>query len=259
MNFQIEEAIRVWGIIFFILTIRYVVFAGIAYLIFWVWKKKDWEHKRIQIPYPDNRKIINEFYWSMSSMFIFAFIGLGIYYLKKSGKTLIYSDINEYGIGYFWFSIIAMIIIHDTYFYWAHRFMHIKPLYKFLHNVHHLSVNPSPWASFSFQPTESFLESIIVLIFVFILPVHSLAIMAFMIFMTFMNVLGHLGFELYPKNFVRHWFGKWHNTATHHNMHHKYFHYNYGLYFNFWDRVMGTNHPKYFESFDEIKSRKSFF
>ena len=39
--------------------------------------------------------------------------------------------------------------------------------------------------------------------------------------MTDMNVLGHLGFELYAAGAVRHAFGKWHNTATDHNQHHR--------------------------------------
>jgi len=259
MDFQIEEAFKVWATIFAVVTLRYILFAGIAYLIFWVWKRKDWQYKRIQLQYPDKKKIRNEFLWSMSTMVIFAFIGLAIYYSRKVGWTRMYSEIDEFGVGYFWFSVVAMIFLHDTYFYWAHRLMHVKGLYKYLHNVHHQSTDPSPWASFSFQPTESFLESVIVMIFAFTLPVHTLAIMVFLIFMTFMNVLGHLGFELYPTNFVRHWLGKWNNTATHHNMHHRYFNYNYSLYFNYWDRIMGTNHPKYFDTFDEVKARKKNF
>jgi uncharacterized protein (DUF2147 family) len=38
-------------------------------------------------------------------------------------------------------------------------------------------------------------------------------------------------------------------------MHHEYFHYNYGLYFSWWDRLMRTEHQKYHEAFDEVKSR----
>lgn len=44
------------------------------------------------------------------------------------------------------------------------------------------------------------------------------------------------------------------NTSTHHNLHHQQGNYNFGLYFNFWDRMMGTNHPQYAETFDQVKS-----
>jgi Delta7-sterol 5-desaturase len=45
------------------------------------------------------------------------------------------------------------------------------------------------------------------------------------------------------------------NTATHHNMHHQLLKHNFGLYFNFWDRLMGTNHPEYEQRFEEIAQR----
>ncbi|MBA3898994.1 MAG: sterol desaturase family protein [Bacteroidetes bacterium] len=34
--------------------------------------------------------------------------------------------------------------------------------------------------------------------------------------------------------------GKWQNTSTNHNIHHQYSKSNYGLYFTFWDSLMGT-------------------
>ncbi len=35
-------------------------------------------------------------------------------------------------------------------------------------------------------------------------------------------------------------------------MHHQHIRMNYGLYFNFWDRLMGTNHPQYEARFTEL-------
>jgi sterol desaturase/sphingolipid hydroxylase (fatty acid hydroxylase superfamily) len=35
-------------------------------------------------------------------------------------------------------------------------------------------------------------------------------------------------------------------------MHHRYVNYNYGLYFNIWDRLMGTNHPRYEEEYARL-------
>jgi sterol desaturase/sphingolipid hydroxylase (fatty acid hydroxylase superfamily) len=31
---------------------------------------------------------------------------------------------------------------------------------------------------------------------------------------------------------------------------------NFGLYFNFWDRIMGTNHPAYEQRFTEVTGRR---
>ncbi|MGL4598343.1 MAG: sterol desaturase family protein, partial [Bacteroidia bacterium] len=62
----------------------------------------------------------------------------------------------------------------------------------------------------------------------------------------------HLGYELFPRKFVRHGLFKWSNTSTHHNMHHRLVKCNYGLYFNFWDRILGTNHADYEKHFEEV-------
>lgn len=73
--------------------------------------------------------------------------------------------------------------------------------------------------------------------------------------MTALNVLGHLGYELYPKGFTQSKWTFWNNTSTHHNMHHRYVHCNYGLYFNWWDRAFKTNHSHYHERYEEITAR----
>src|SRR4029077_10168023 len=78
---------------------------------------------------------------------------------------------------------------------------------------------------------------------------HPLALAISGLYMILMNVMGHLGYELFPKSFVRNKWLNWQNTYTHHNMPHHYSKHNYGLYFNWWDRLMGTNHPRYREEF----------
>jgi sterol desaturase/sphingolipid hydroxylase (fatty acid hydroxylase superfamily) len=47
------------------------------------------------------------------------------------------------------------------------------------------------------------------------------------------------------------------NTATSHNQHHRTFSYNYGLYTLFWDRLFGTLHPRYSETFDTATRSKA--
>ena len=43
----------------------------------------------------------------------------------------------------------------------------------------------------------------------------------------------------------------WITTVTHHDLHHAQAGWNYGLYFTWWDRMMGTEHPRYYEKFAE--------
>lgn len=238
-----------------ILSLRYLVFAGTLFLIFYVWKKRDFFKLKIQQKYPDNKHILREMGYSFLSIAIFSLVGTTMFILRKHGYTQMYLNFSDHSIGYFIFSVIAFILLHDTYFYFTHRFMHWKPIYPYVHKVHHLSVNPTPWAAFAFHPLEAIVEVGIVPIMIFLMPLHPFALLAWVLYQTGMNVLGHLGFELFPSGFTNGFITRFSNTSTHHNMHHKYVTSNYGLYFNVWDRMLGTNHPEYTEQFEMVKAR----
>lgn len=249
----IQKYFRTLGV----MSLRYVVFAGTLFLIFYIWKKRDFFRLKIQQKYPDNKHIIREIGYSFLSMLIFASVATTMFVLKSKGYTKAYNNFSDHSIVYFIFSVVAFILLHDTYFYWTHRFMHWKKIYPYVHKIHHLSTNPTPWAAFSFHPLEALVEVAIVPIMLFLIPLHPFAILCWALYQTGMNVMGHLGFELFPKGFTSGFITKWHNTSVHHNMHHKHVLCNYGLYFNFWDRILGTNHSKYEEEFEKVKNRDS--
>jgi sterol desaturase/sphingolipid hydroxylase (fatty acid hydroxylase superfamily) len=180
---------------------------------------------------------------------------IGVIYAGKKGYTHIYHQISDYGFVYFAASIVLMILLHDTYFYWTHRAMHWKPLFKLAHKTHHLSTNPTPFSAYAFHPVEALVEVGIIPLIAFTMPYHPAALTIFTLYSLLLNVVGHLGFELFPTGFASHKLFKWHNTSTHHNMHHRLVKCNYGLYFNVWDRWMKTNHAKYEQHFDEVASQ----
>lgn len=240
---------------YILISIRYTAFTGALYTIFYIWKRKQLSQYKIQPAFPHPRHIRREVQYSFLSLAIIALVGTGLDLLRGRGYTKLYTQINTYGWGYFVLSVLAFIIIHDAYFYWTHRFLHWPRIYPYVHKLHHLSYNPSPWAAFSFHPLEALVQVAVLPLLAFLLPLHPLAILAWIFYQTAMNVMGHLGFEFFPAGFASGRFTRWHNTATHHNMHHKYIHYNYGLYYNFWDRIMGTNHPHYAEEFEAVTQR----
>ncbi len=235
---------------------RYTLVAGGAFLVVWVLFRKYFAKRRIQDVFPKASRHWKEIGWSLATFLVFVTIGTSIFLFKKNGYTQIYTDIDKYGWGWYIASFFVFIVLHDAYFYWAHRFMHWKPVFKHVHAVHHHSTNPSPWAAFAFHPLEAVLEYVFLFPLIFILPFHYTILIMFTNYMIAMNVMGHLGYELYPRKFSSHWFGKWHTTSTHHNMHHKYFNCNYGLYFQWWDRAFGTNHPEYHNQFDAVRERE---
>ncbi|HWJ92055.1 MAG TPA: sterol desaturase family protein, partial [Flavisolibacter sp.] len=203
---------------------KYFLIAGMAFLLFYVFFKSKFHHKKIQPKFPKLHDYGREILFSTLSVIIFSFPPLFLLYTDSIRlHTTFYKNIDDHGRLYFVCAFPVMILLHDTYFYWMHRLLHHRSLFRTLHLLHHRSHNPSPWAAYAFHPLEAVMEAFIFVIFLFTIPVHTIHLILFFVFSLLYNVYGHLGFELYPKGFNRHWFGKWMNTSVAHNMHHKYF------------------------------------
>ena len=244
-----------YPIVFLTILARYTIIAGIFFLLYYVFFKEKWSFKKIQLSFPKLKDYQREVFYSLCTITIFSVIGLLVFKTPLTEHTQIYGSIADYGWGYWFLSIVLMTFLHDTYFYWAHRMMHHKKLYRLFHLVHHKSTNPSPWASYAFHPLEGVVEASIIFLIVFLIPFHPTALLVFLVVTFAYNVYGHLGYEIYPKNFHKTRIGRWVNTSVHHNMHHKHFNANYGLYFLFWDRWMGTLHEQSDAVFEEVTER----
>jgi sterol desaturase/sphingolipid hydroxylase (fatty acid hydroxylase superfamily) len=237
------------GIVTLILFARYLVFAGSA-LWFVTANRKALEGRQIQsVPFTA-RQLRREAVWSALSAVVFGLVGLLAHLANRQLDFLAsYSSIETHGWFWFWCSIPIAILVHDFYFYWAHRLMHAPAVYKRVHKVHHLSTNPSPLSAFAFHPYEAVLEALGFVLILALVPMHPLAFVIFSTFMIAFNVMGHLGYELLPRFLVHVPVLRLLNTATCHNQHHRTFRYNYGLYTLIWDRMFGTLHPHYTSSF----------
>jgi lathosterol oxidase len=239
-----------------ILLIYYLLPAWLSYMILNRWNKEKWKKNKIQPISPDKASIKHEIAWSLSTVLIFSLLATtGIYWINQ-GYTRVYFSIQEKGWLYLVISFLIYLVLHDTYFYWIHRFMHWRPVFKWIHRIHHLSHTPSPFASLSFSPAEAVLQFGINLIVIFLVPLHPIAIVMFALYNTMINTAGHTGFEIVPRFFFRNWFFKYGLTVTHHDMHHSRMNCNYGLCFVFWDKLMGTVTDNYEQSFLEIKNRQ---
>jgi sterol desaturase/sphingolipid hydroxylase (fatty acid hydroxylase superfamily) len=92
--------------------------------------------------------------------------------------------------------------------------------------------------------------------YLMIVPMHGLGVFIFLTFMIIRNAVGHSGYEVFPRHWVTHpIFGQLTNV-THHDLHHSSFRYNYGLYFTYWDRLMGTEHPEYVAKTLKVKGAR---
>lgn len=230
----------------------YMVMAGVPYLILWRWKKHDFSHKRIQQKTRRKPRVRKEIGLSILTLATFASMLGVLFELPRFGITDLYFSIDRYGWLWFVASIAVMALIHDSYYYWAHRLMHTRWLFRRVHVVHHQFTNPTPFAAYAFHPGEIVIEIAVFGVMVFIIPLHPLAIAAYITILTALNVVSHLGFELYTSKNLHRWF----ITSTHHNMHHSRVSGNFMLYFNFWDWLMGTNHSDYDKCYAELADAK---
>lgn len=234
---------------------RYALLAGFAWLLGYVIFRRRWLHRKIVARLPRHSDVWREIAYSAVTVIIFGAVGAATYALVKAGHTQMYFKLAKHGAGWFWLSIGCVIVLHDAYFYWSHRLLHHPRVFRWSHRVHHLSHNPTQWASYSFSPLEAVVQAAIFPLAVVLIPLHPLAFGLFMLWQIVFNVLGHTGYEIYPRWFLRSWLGRILNTPTNHIMHHETMRGNYGLYFNWWDRLMGTNHPHYEARFQEVTER----
>lgn len=224
--------------------LNYFVPNGFAYWLCWKVKRDDWAQHRIQKDRePKPGQVGREIRSSVSTLACFAGIATFVFFLYRHGYTSL--TLEPMPLWYYAVSVVALMLIHDTYFYWVHRLMHTKALYRLVHKEHHDSTAPTPWATYS-NTTFEVLMNCALWPLCFTLPVHPLVVVALVFTENIYNTLGHLGFEFMPQWVLKNkWICAVQATATHHDAHHRYFRGNYSHYFNLWDKLMGTELRQY--------------
>lgn len=132
---------------------------------------------------------------------------------------------------------VVLPVFHESHFFCIHRTIHWAPLYRWVHSVHHNSVNPSPWSSLSMHPVEHLLYFSTVLLHV-IIPSNPILAIYQLHLAGLGAVVGHIGFDRIE-------YGQDKAFATHtytHYLHHKYFEVNYGDGLVPFDKWLGTWH-----------------
>jgi len=243
LNFALITAIL--GVAIFL---RYLILAAIYHHIFYK-KLGSLQRYRLlhsQIKMPQVRK---EIFYSLVGAFIFAVAGAVMLILWQRGYTQIYLTLHVWDVLWVPISVFVAMFIHETYYYWLHRWMHKPKVLHLFHQTHHESVYTSSFTSFSFHPLEAIFQALFMPLLVLFLPIHVFVLVALLLIMSISAVINHAGVEVFPTSFAQSKIGKWFIGATHHDMHHLHYRYNYGLYFTFWDVWMDTEHKGYQKRF----------
>jgi sterol desaturase/sphingolipid hydroxylase (fatty acid hydroxylase superfamily) len=147
-----------------------------------------------------------------------------------------------------------VLVVHDAYFYWTHRLMHARSLFRFFHWEHHKSSAPTVFTAYSFAMPEAIMQGLFGVFYVALFP----CTMATLIFFQFVeighNLIIHSGVDFYPRTLVTHPRWGWLAGPAHHDIHHRTSRGNFGLYTRFWDRLMNTENPDFVRLFNYVHS-----
>ena len=215
-----------------------------AFFYWLFWRHESFERQRIQADRrPRRNQIRVEIMRSVRTLTIYSVIAVFCFWCYRNGYTMV--DTDFIGGGKLILSVVVAIVLFDTWFYWFHRLLHWKPLYRRFHRQHHESFTPTPWASSAFSCTEAVLMCPL-WVFCFGFPCHPLAILIGLVIQNIHGVFGHLGYEFFPHRMLCSKLAcSIQATPTRHDSHHRYLRGNYGHYFNLWDVLMRTELKQY--------------
>jgi sterol desaturase/sphingolipid hydroxylase (fatty acid hydroxylase superfamily) len=135
--------------------------------------------------------------------------------------------------------VLLTPLLGQIHFYATHRLLHWRPLYRFVHYVHHKNINFGPWSGLAMHPLEHVVFFSLVTLF-WVIPAHPLHVVYMLSFSALSASLAHVGFaRLVLTN----------DTSVNvdhymHHLHHKYFIVNYGNDLGLvpFDKWFGTFH-----------------
>ena len=224
-----------------IIALRYLAVAAGLYALLWRRGKPRLGVLRLNTRAPTRAAVMHELRASLVSSPIYAFPAAVALEAFRHGRGLMYADPLRYGLWWLPVSALVYLLAQDAYYYWTHRLLHQRWAFAWAHKGHHLSREPTPFASFAFDAAEAVATAWVLPALTFVLPLNLGVALGLLTLMTLSSLFNHCGFEVWPQRWVRGPVGRWLITATHHSLHHTRFRCNYGLYLRAWDRWMGTD------------------
>ena len=155
----------------------------------------------------------------------------------------------------FWAWFVALLllapVIHSVHFYFIHRLLHWRPLYRSVHRIHHYNVDVGPWSGLAMHPVELavYFSTVCVQWLVALHPVNAI----FQIHLAVFNAaVSHTGFD---RLIVNGRFAIESNNHFHY-LHHKHFECNYGSTIAPMDQLLGTFHDGSSEAQTAMHARR---
>lgn len=133
--------------------------------------------------------------------------------------------------------VAFFVYLDDFLYYWFHRAMHGRWLFRHVHAWHHRIRTPWAVTGHYMHPVEYALTGTLALVGPLLVGAHVVTLWLWLAFRQWEAAEGHAGYEfrwtpthLFPGN----------DGARHHDFHHARVRGNYAGFFPIWDRVFGT-------------------
>ena len=196
-------------------------------------------------------QVWDNIFWSCISG-VTLWTGYEVFFMWSYANDLLpfYLDWREHPV-WFVLIIVAIPFFDSAHFYFIHRLLHWKPLYRIAHAVHHRNVSTGPWSGLSMHPLEHliYLSNVLVHVLFASHPIH-------IFFHLQWNAIGagvsHTGYESLT---VR---GKpmIYLSPFHHQLHHRLYNCNYGNGLVPMDKLFGSDHDGTDEAWRVIRNSR---
>ena len=232
--------------------LSYVAFGALLFVLVLQISQRQSAWRLVRVPNPRPTQVHREVFNSARAVVLYNAVQL-VARVFVLGFGYVYTANHPIPLWEFWLSLPLVIVVHDAYFYWTHRLMHLPWAFQFFHWEHHKSQAPTVFTAYSFSIPEAIVQGLFGVFYVSLFPANFATLIFFQTVEIGHNVAIHSGFEFGPKSWVAGRFG-WLCGATHHDLHHRTARGGYGLYFRFWDRLMKTEHPDFDRIYEHVVS-----
>ena len=131
---------------------------ALAYIGFWHWAL--YIQHYCNRPYIPNRaysvsKVLHNLFYTVLGILQWTLVEGAFIHLYRSGE-LPYVDATANPQILLQTLVLSILLpsYRDVHFYFAHRFIHLRPLYKYVHSLHHRNTDTEPFSGLAMHPVE---------------------------------------------------------------------------------------------------------